>query len=134
MFPQTTQFQAWTSVADQWLDVLAETLDGLYFLDASKHFLLMAPDTGPHAPRLLNAAERCHDALIATLRNVANFDIPGKLPILILDSAETYYQYIAPFYPEGNPWLVHGNSNSRRLSAYCHDSYGLSFVGTNVGP
>jgi hypothetical protein len=96
------QTDAWNHVLAQWIDVLADALDGLYYCDASANFFLLAPDLGPNTLLILPVAEACKSLLTQTLHGVADFQAEGKLPILVLDRNETYYQYLAPFYPDGH--------------------------------
>jgi hypothetical protein len=49
----------------------------------------------------LPAAERCRAALLDTLAGVAEISAPGKMPIVVLDGPDVYYQYLAPYDPEG---------------------------------
>ncbi len=92
--------QIWDDVLQQWLDTLAESLAGCYCVDASTHFLMLAPQSLSRAPRLLQLAERARKTLLG-LTGLTAFDFAGKGIIVILENRDAYYDYISAFYSEG---------------------------------
>jgi hypothetical protein len=92
------------AVDRQWVGRLGAALGGAYRAAESDRFLVLAPD-GDTADALLWFAGRCRDRLEEILPGVAEFP-PGWVVALCFGSPGEYYQYLAPFYPEG----VHGGS------------------------
>lgn len=97
--PQPEHRAAWESVGRLWLADLGDAL-GRYQILESEHFQVLAP-VGGDGPRLLGYAERSRSALLVGFRGVTRFELPGKQVVVLFDTPDEYYRYIARFYPEG---------------------------------
>jgi hypothetical protein len=98
------QDEARDYLARQWLERLTEVFPDYYRVDESRHHQLMAPESFP-GRGALRLAEECRQFMLRTFPGLE--PIRQKVPILIWHDVQTYYQYIAPFFPEG--W--HGGSS-----------------------
>jgi hypothetical protein len=88
------------------LEKLREALCRGHRLDEGDHFQVLARRRRGLGEALLGVAEECRQALLDELPGVAAFRAPGKQLLVSLPTADTYYSYIAPFFPEGH----HGGS------------------------
>lgn len=106
------QVAARDEVVRQWLDKLAEVFPGCYQVAESDHHLLLCLDGFPHRA-VLQLARQCRAFMLHTLPGIC--PSPHKVPILIWHDQETYYHYLARFYPDGD----HGGSAGVHIRAEC---------------
>jgi hypothetical protein len=92
---------AWTAMTQQWLAELADALGGGYACFESEHFLSLSWQAPESADSLLRFAEHCRESLLGDFADVTRFDVPGKQILLVLRSADDYYQYISAYFAEG---------------------------------
>jgi hypothetical protein len=114
---QEERAAAWVAVGRQWLEKLGAAFGGECRVEESEHFLLllMRPNVPPAV--MLPFAEECRQVLLDTLPDIADFRVPGKHIVLAFRTAEDYYRYIAPYYPEGQ----HGGSGGVQIrEGYAH--------------
>jgi hypothetical protein len=106
---------AWADLTRQWLEKLREALGRGHGLDEGDHFQVLARRRRGQGEALLSFAEECRRTLLDELPGVAAFRAPGKQVIVSLPTADSYYSYIAVFFPEGS----HGGS----AGAYVKEGY-----------
>jgi hypothetical protein len=91
----------WRSAARAWLDGLASSLSSRspsYELAESPNFMLLAALPRPGQRLVLHGAEASRKRLLEALKGVARDDGYGKTIILVLDSQQTYYDYVSNYY------------------------------------
>jgi hypothetical protein len=116
---------AWSDIARQWLDNLQSALGRNYQVSESDECLLLAPRPDPDAELLLRFAQKCREALPATLPGVAAFRTPGKQVVVVLKDIESYYSYVSVFYSDG----VYGGSAGMHIrEGYPH----VAMFGTDL--
>ncbi len=102
-----SRWAAWDVACGGWLRALAAALNGDYHVIESDHFRLLAAKADGHGDVLLRHAESCRTRLLTGLGGVASFEGAGdRTAVVALRTHADYYQYISPFYPEGQ----HGGS------------------------
>ena len=100
------QGAAWTAAGRQWLALLGEALGRGYEVAETEHFLGVGPSGEGGGGPLLRFAERCRGVILSTLSGVAHFSVRGKQVVIVLRTPDDYYQYVSPYYSEGE----HGGS------------------------
>ena len=93
---------AWSDAAAQWLGEICEAAGGKYGTDRSKHFIVMSALDKRAATSVLEFAERARRAIHRALTGLANTGGFGLHAILVFETEDEYYEYIAPYYPEGH--------------------------------
>lgn len=92
--------EVWTDIAQQWLEQLGSAMPYAYAIKQSEHFLLLSPADEQLADRLLRWCERSRKSILSELQGVGRDEGNGKFIVLALGDHETFYDYIAEFYPE----------------------------------
>jgi len=95
----------WSSAARAWLEALAGALGQGYRIGESAEFMLLSMLPLGEQRITLEYAERTRKRILQLLPGIARDDGFGKTVILVFDSAQRYYEYIAHFYPDSE---VHG--------------------------
>ena len=93
---------AWRDVAKRWTGDLCAAAGPQYRLADSTHFLLASALEQRAAANLLSFAERARRGILRALSGLAGNGGLGPHVILVFESDDEYYEYIAPFYPEGH--------------------------------
>ncbi|BCX47335.1 lipoprotein [Haloferula helveola] len=99
--PESERSDAWMDVSHQWVNRIRSGLGGGYQVHETPNFLLVteAPD---HVVR--GAKEFLEEALkriLGSLHGVTSDDGYGKHVVFIFGKLADYYDYIDPFYPDG---------------------------------
>jgi hypothetical protein len=93
---------AWRGVARRWTEEICAAAGERYRLADSAHFLLASALEPRAAANLLSFAERARRGILRALTGLAGDRGFGPHVILVFESDDEYYEYIAPFYPEGH--------------------------------
>jgi tetratricopeptide (TPR) repeat protein len=93
--------EARTGVARQWLERLKSHLGAAYEAYESDNFLILSSAGLERARCLVEVAERARSSMAEGLPGLFKKVGAGKIVCLAFDDADTYYRYIAPFYPSG---------------------------------
>lgn len=106
---------AWIALAADWLDALGAALPAGYSRIESEEFMLLTNTESSVANRLLNWCENSRTIILDTLSGIARDDGLGKHVVLVFGDSDTYYDYLADFYPDqgefglsGGMFLDHG--------------------------
>jgi hypothetical protein len=120
--------RAWTQLAGDWLDALIASLPSGYGRTESPEFILLASGDARAARRILGWCESARRIILDTLSGVARADGYGKHVVLAFRDPETYYDYVADFYPDegefglsGGMFLDHGYGHFVMCPAQCGD-------------
>ena len=132
-FPPQDQAPAWTEAGRQWLAALCAAFRRDDDVVESDHFLAIVLSRVESPQRLLRFAEHCRITLLSVMKDLADFDAPGKQVIVCLPTAADYYRYISLYLPEGE----YGGSGGMHIrSPYPHIAvYGnqLEMLQSSVG-
>lgn len=90
----------WSGAARAWLEELGATLGKHYAITESKNFMWLAALRTREQQIALNYAEQTRRRILQFLTGIARDDGYGKTVILVFDSMERYYDYIAHYYPD----------------------------------
>lgn len=91
--------EAWESVVQQWLETLAEALEGAYHLQRSARFRLLLPDDHSRAKSLLGRIELTLGRLEELLGELPAMRLPGPRVVLLFADIEAYYDHVKFFDP-----------------------------------
>lgn len=106
--PEAGLRAAWTAAAREWLGALRESL-GAYRVDESENFLLLSAFPPRTAANLVSFLERSRARILdKLLPGIADGGRPGKQVAISIDDIETYYTYIAHYYPPEGHFSVSG--------------------------
>ncbi|WP_442509865.1 hypothetical protein SH528x_001465 [Novipirellula sp. SH528] len=97
----------WTLIARHWLNRLAHSLPSGYAVHESPEFLLLAADP-TFAKRVLARCERALQIILERLDGVASNEGFGKHVVLLFAGTESYYDYVADFYPAEGEFALSG--------------------------
>jgi hypothetical protein len=106
--PEEEQAQAWFSCARGWLLHLRAALGQQYRLDLAKHALLLSTLEPPIARDTLDFMERTTGRIVRLLDGIASPPKRGESILVVFDDEESYYNYIAYFYPERGEFAQSG--------------------------
>ena len=98
---QPEREQAWWDIAEDWLQTLNHALEGAYRIERSDNLLLLVPKESSHATALLRLGDVAVEAIVSELDDLAFENWLGPLVVLVFEDGGAYYDYIAPFYQEG---------------------------------
>ena len=90
----------WSAVAHAWLVELATSLGPGYAIAESEEFMLLGALSDRQQRLVLDYAESTRNRVLKVLPDIAQDDGYGKTVILVFDSEDRYYEYIANYYPE----------------------------------
>jgi hypothetical protein len=99
---------AWTQLAQQWLEQLQRALPANYGIAQSEEFLLLSAADSATNGRLLRWCESFREKILDTLEGVARDEGYGKHVVLAFHDWETYYDYVADFYPDTGEFALSG--------------------------
>jgi hypothetical protein len=91
----------WTELARQWLDILRVALPQGFAVQESERALLLSPLAERQGRTLLDFMAHVESGLLDLLPGIAQLNDWGKPVAMVLPNNELYYDYIAPFYGEG---------------------------------
>lgn len=92
--------ELWTEIAAHWLSKLADTLRNDYAIWESQNFMLLCSREKAECERLIRYCERARKQILGLLGEIASDEGYGKLVVLLLHDAETYFDYISDGYPD----------------------------------
>src|SRR5436190_9928524 len=93
--------QAWWDIADDWLKTLVKELGGNYRIEQTDNLLLLTSLERSQSAALLRFGEAALAAIIHELGKLAFENWYGPLVVLHFGEGATYYDYLSPFFPEG---------------------------------
>jgi hypothetical protein len=99
--PPTDHYEVWTDLARQWLTLTNEVFNNEYTMAETKHFVLLGWAADTPLAALGRFAELCRSELLSRLPGLANFDTPGKTPVLVFSGQDAYYTHIVDYHPDG---------------------------------
>lgn len=99
----------WTDRAREWVHLLRDALGTGYRGYESKNFWLISNQPETTSRRLIAWAEDTRTKVNKLLGNAAAADqVYGKIPMLVVGDADTYYEYYAGYVAEGEYALTSG--------------------------
>ena len=102
--PETTlkeEHSVWWAIAERWIEQHCIAAGKAYWCTRSDNFLLASPLEKRSAANLIAFAERARRGITKALKGLVDTDGLGPHVILVFETEDEYYEYIAPFYPEG---------------------------------
>src|SRR5688572_7531446 len=96
----------WWSIALRWMDQHCLAAGKEYWCTQSENFLLASPLDKHRATNLIRFAERARRGIAKALNGVIATDGFGPHVILVFETEDEYYEYIAPFYIEGEHYAA----------------------------
>ena len=105
---ETSHREAWETASRMWVENVCRHLGGLYRVHETKNFLILseAPESAMKGDR--EFFEQTLAGILRSLRGAAWEDVYGKRVVFVFSSAEEYYAYIAPLYPDGEHAMTGG--------------------------
>lgn len=97
---------AWWSVAERWLEQHCLAAGKQYWCTRSRNFLLASPLAKRPAGNLIAFAERARSGITRALDGLVATDGLGPHVILVFETEDEYYEYIAPFYVDGGHYAA----------------------------
>ncbi|MEO1971948.1 MAG: hypothetical protein ABGX07_10355 [Pirellulaceae bacterium] len=91
---------AWTQLADDWVDQLISALPNGYSRTESQEFILLSNGDAPTADRILRWCDDSLETILKTLAGVARDEGYGKHVVFAFGDTDAYYDYVADFYPD----------------------------------
>jgi hypothetical protein len=120
---QASRDAIWSEIARQWLEQLRCSLAPEYAIRESDEFFLLSALDDLSAERVLRWCERFRHSILECLPGVAHDEGSAKHVVLAFDTIDTYYDYVADYYPDGE----FGGSGG----IYLNDGYGHIAIWTN---
>ena len=100
--------EVYAQLARDWLDALIDVLPSGYTRSESPEFLVLSSGNSPSAERLLDCCESARRIILDRLADVASDEGNGKHVLFAFAKAETYYDYVADFYPDAGDFALSG--------------------------
>ncbi len=100
--PEEQKTEIWREAVLTWLDRVQKKLGPTYTIFETRHFFLVANPTGKPVRDYFAFVERTRQLLHEVLQNAAWKGGYGKHVVLLFDEQKDYYQYLAPFYGDGD--------------------------------
>lgn len=106
--PQERQLEAWIKVTDAWDATLCEALGPRYRLDSLPGAVLIST-LEPHlAQAALEFMQKTRKRIERSLEGVAATDGFGNDLLVVFDDEDSYYRFIARFYPQAGEFAMSG--------------------------
>jgi hypothetical protein len=96
----------WWRIAEHWIEQHCSAAGRGYWSTRSENFLLASPLEKRPAENLIAFAEKARRGIARALEGLVAADGFGPHVILVFDTEDEYYEYIAPFYPDGGHYAV----------------------------
>jgi hypothetical protein len=106
----------WNQAALKWLEMLGGALGDGYQIYESTHYLVLGRQPASICEKILQWLEQIKQNLDRMLGDTACQDFHGKLPVLMFDGLDAYYEYYASCVEDGDHPLSGG--------CYINDGYG----------
>ncbi|QDU42431.1 hypothetical protein Mal52_08920 [Symmachiella dynata] len=100
--------EIWTQLARDWIDALIESLPTGYARSESREFMVLSSGDSPTAEHLLECCESSRRIILDSLGSVAREEGYGKYVLFAFAKADTYYDYIADYYPDEGEFGLSG--------------------------
>lgn len=100
------EHSTWWRIAEHWLKQHCAAAGRSYWYTRSENFLLASPLEKRPAANLIAFAEKARRGIARALEGLAATNGLGPHVILVFDTEDEYYEYIAPFYPDGGHYAV----------------------------
>jgi hypothetical protein len=100
--------ELWCLAARTWLEITAEHLGSPYKVLETPNFLLLTPLNERNSVLLKKFAEAALREILVRLDGLVESDLYGKRVIMLFQTQEAYYEYIAYFYRDGEHPLSAG--------------------------
>lgn len=97
----------WTQRGRHWSRMIGDSLGEKYVLVESPNFWFVSSQDAATNRRLINWAEQVHARLLKALGNLVG-ELYGKVPVIVTADEETYYDYVAQYYSDGEHALSGG--------------------------
>ncbi len=91
--------KTWYQECNKWLEQLIHDLGLHYKTYESDNFIILSSETQKHVDHFLSFLESTRTIILNTLEGIASDKGYGKHVVMILADQETYYDYIAMYYP-----------------------------------
>lgn len=95
------RFEYWTERGRLWCSLISESLGPSYALMESEHFWVISSQERSTSTRICAWSEQVHSGLIKVLGDVIG-PLYGKIPVIMVNELNTYYEYLAQYLPEGD--------------------------------
>ncbi len=90
----------------RWLLTLQDELAGEYSLTESAHFLLLSNTDQKKANLIFRFLESCYPRILNILRGIAQPRQGEKLPVILFEDVDTYYQYISHYFKKDGEYQM----------------------------
>jgi len=119
--PESDWDRLWTNWAQKWVDSIAANLGSDYRVSETENFIVLSAQDDRYVDLLSSFLERTLRKILSMLDAIAKDDGFGKNVVLIFDEQESYYEYMAHFYPNEGEFIL--SSGIFLNSAYCHFAF-----------
>lgn len=102
------QGRAWSAAERAWLLHMRKALGEGFSLRESEHAVLLSSLASNVAAATLGYMERTRQGIIKTLDGVARPAPWGKDILIVFDDSESYYRYVAHYYPDAGEFAFSG--------------------------
>lgn len=96
----------YTAAAGHWLEAMAQSLGRHYRIHASEDFLLLSALEDRAAVVLLRFCQSVRRRIVRNLGPVSTSRADGKHVVIVFDTEDEYYDYIAHYSPEGGEYAM----------------------------
>lgn len=124
---KTDLHEAWTQLANDWLDLLIEALPVGYSRKDSPEFTVLSNGNADSTDRILQWCEVSRKTILKTLSGVARNEGYGKHVVLAFGDSKIYYDYIADFYPDEGEFGLSGGMFIN--NGYGHFAMNMAYKG-----
>lgn len=99
--PEHAKNEFWTDVGSEWMTLLAEFMGSPYQITESPNFWLISSLSSKSSIEQIKWLEGIMRRIQKFLGLLSNDELLGKCPVLMFNSDEDYYHYIANYYEDG---------------------------------
>lgn len=103
-----TRNQAWTACERSWLGHVAQAFGSNYRLTENETAIVLSAQDDRAAAATLNYMSKTLQRIVRVLDGVAVVPEMGKDLLILFDDVETYYDYIARYYPDEGEFAASG--------------------------
>jgi len=113
----------WTAVVTRWLEKLQHSLEPGYRVHRTKNFHILTKAPEHIAKDIGDSSEDSLKTILHYLSGAASDEGDGPHVVLMFHEPTDYYQYISPFYPEGDVPMSGGVCVNRGYVHYAFPSF-----------
>lgn len=106
--PPERQAQAWLQAEQAWLLHFRDALGPHFRVDESEHALLLSSLEDKVVRATLAFMEKTLKRVTHTLDGIASMPAMGKDILIVLDDEDSYYRYVAAYYPDAGEFAFSG--------------------------